>query len=119
MGIKIAVSPAFACVLYLDGSLFEGGYFEVFALQNPGSQIIHCHLNLSHRSSLCWVTSFFEIQGPYLIFAALSKKAFLIFGESLKCHVHCANVLALFLLRTCTMDCSITQVETMITKYLR
>lgn len=40
MGIKIAVSPAFACVLHLDGCLFEGGYCEVFTLRSPGSQVV-------------------------------------------------------------------------------
>lgn len=87
-----------------------------------GPRLFNCnkipHLNLSHRSTLCRVTSFFEVQGPYLIFAVLSKKAFLIFGMSLKCHVHCADVLALFMLGTCTVGCSVTQVET-ITNYLR
>lgn len=68
MGIKPAVSAAFACISYLDDNLFQGGYFNVLVLHSPGPEIVHydkiTHLNLSHKFSLCQVTSFFWIWGP-------------------------------------------------------
>lgn len=63
MGIKIALSTAFVCISYVDEKLSQRGYFNVLVLHAIGTEIVSynkiTHLNPSHKSPLCQVTSFF------------------------------------------------------------
>lgn len=98
----------------------------MFVLCSPGSQIVHrnkiTHLNVSHKPPLCQATSFFKIQGPCLIFAALSRKAFLIFSMSLQVpHSLCKCSSPFFFAQNLhpqlwMLHCIVAQAETIITE---